>query len=82
MTAAPTPLSTATIRRRQRGATASPSAVAARLPEQSLRYSEQNLVILRSLVNHPYSIAFGLALAAVGAIPDDAPMTRALGQRR
>ena len=32
--------------------------------DQSLRYSEENLAILRSLVKHPYSVAFGLDLAA------------------
>jgi predicted ATPase/class 3 adenylate cyclase len=49
-------------------------------PDQSLRYSEENLVILRSLlVNHPYSIAFGLDLAAVvRQYRSDAPATRAL----
>ena len=48
--------------------------------DQSLRYSEENLAILRSLINHPYSVAFGLDLAAfvrqyLGAMP---PATRAL----
>jgi predicted ATPase/class 3 adenylate cyclase len=49
-------------------------------PDQSLRYSEENLVILRSLlVSHPYSVAFGLDLAAVvRQYRNDAPATRAL----
>jgi predicted ATPase/class 3 adenylate cyclase len=47
--------------------------------DQSLRYSEENLTILRSLINHPYSVAFGLALAAfLRQYLDDAPATRAL----
>ena len=33
-------------------------------PDQALRCSEENLAILRSLVEHPYSVAFGLTLAA------------------
>ena len=33
-------------------------------PDQALRCSEENLAILRSLVQHPYSVAFGLTLAA------------------
>jgi TOMM system kinase/cyclase fusion protein len=47
--------------------------------DQSLRYSEENLTILRSLINHPYSVAFGLDLAAVvRQYRSDAPTTRAL----
>ncbi len=33
-------------------------------PDQALRCSEENLAILRSLVQHPYSVAFGFTLAA------------------
>jgi predicted ATPase/class 3 adenylate cyclase len=33
-------------------------------PDQALRCSEENLVILRSLVQHPYSVAFGFTMAA------------------
>ena len=47
--------------------------------DQSLRCSEVNLVILRSVINHPYSVAFGLDLAAVvRQYRSDAPATRAL----
>src|SRR5215475_2699659 len=47
--------------------------------DQSLRYSEENLTILRSLINHPYSVAFGLDLAAiVRQYRSEAPATRAL----
>ena len=47
--------------------------------DQSLRYSEENLAILRSLIKHPYSVAFGLDLAAfVRQYRGDAPATRAL----
>jgi TOMM system kinase/cyclase fusion protein len=47
--------------------------------DQSMRYSEENLEILRSLVNHPYSVAFGLDLAAVvRQYRSDAATTRAL----
>jgi predicted ATPase/class 3 adenylate cyclase len=47
--------------------------------DQSLRYSEENLTILRSLINHPYSVAFGLDLAAfLRQYLGDAPATRAL----
>ena len=47
--------------------------------DQSLRYSEENLAILRSVINHPYSVAFGLVLAAVvRQYRSDAPATRAL----
>jgi predicted ATPase/class 3 adenylate cyclase len=33
-------------------------------PDQALRCSEENLAILRSLIQHPYSVAFGFTLAA------------------
>ncbi len=33
-------------------------------PDQALRCSEENLAILRSLVQHPYSAAFGFTVAA------------------
>ena len=33
-------------------------------PDQALRCSEENLAILRSRVQHPYSVAFGFTLAA------------------
>jgi TOMM system kinase/cyclase fusion protein len=47
--------------------------------DQSLRHSEENLAILRSLIDHPYSVAFGLDLAAVvRQYRSDAPATRAL----
>jgi predicted ATPase/class 3 adenylate cyclase len=47
--------------------------------EQSLRYSEENLAILRSMINHPYSVAFGLDLAAVvRQYRSDAATVRAL----
>jgi predicted ATPase/class 3 adenylate cyclase len=47
--------------------------------DQSLRYSEENLAILRSVIDHPYSVAFGLDLAAVvRQYRSDAPATRAL----
>jgi predicted ATPase/class 3 adenylate cyclase len=47
--------------------------------DQSLRYSEENLEILRSQINHPYSVAFGLDLAAVvRQYRSDASATRAL----
>jgi predicted ATPase len=47
--------------------------------DQSLRYSEENLAILRSVINHPYSVAFGLVLAAVvRQYRSDVPATRAL----
>jgi predicted ATPase/class 3 adenylate cyclase len=47
--------------------------------DQSLRYSEENLAILRSAINHPYSVAFGLVLAAVvRQYRSDVPATRAL----
>jgi predicted ATPase/class 3 adenylate cyclase len=47
--------------------------------DQSLRYSEENLAILRSVIDHPYSVAFGLDLAAVvRQYRSDAPATRTL----
>jgi predicted ATPase/class 3 adenylate cyclase len=47
--------------------------------DQSLRHSEENLAVLRSLIDHPYSIAFGLDLAAfVRQYLGDAPATRSL----
>jgi TOMM system kinase/cyclase fusion protein len=47
--------------------------------DQSLRHSEENLAILRALIDHPYSVAFGLDLAAVvRQYRSDAPTTRAL----
>ncbi|HEY2595253.1 MAG TPA: AAA family ATPase, partial [Chloroflexota bacterium] len=47
--------------------------------DQSLRYSEENLAILRSVINHPYSVAFGLVLAAVvRQYRSDVHATRAL----
>jgi class 3 adenylate cyclase/predicted ATPase len=47
--------------------------------DQSLRHSEENLAILRSRIDHPYSVAFGLDLAAVvRQYRTDAPATRAL----
>ena len=33
-------------------------------PDQALRSSEENLAVLRSLVQHPYSVAFGFTVAA------------------
>ncbi len=47
--------------------------------EQSLRCSEENLAILTSLKDHPYSVAFGLDLAAVvRQYRGDGPATRRL----
>src|SRR6478672_3355789 len=47
--------------------------------DQSLRYSEENLAILRSVIDHPYSVAFGIDLAAVvRQYRRDAPATRTL----
>jgi predicted ATPase/class 3 adenylate cyclase len=47
--------------------------------DQSLRYSEENLAILRSVIDHPYSVAFGVDLAAVvRQYRSDAPATRVL----
>ena len=37
-------------------------------PDQALRCSEENLEILRSQVEHPYSVAFGLTVAAFAAL--------------
>jgi predicted ATPase/class 3 adenylate cyclase len=51
--------------------------------DQSLRHSEENLVTLRSLVQHqhPYSVAFGLNLAAfLRQYLGDAPATGALAE--
>ena len=51
--------------------------------DQSLRHSEENLVTLRSLVQHqhPYSVAFGLSVAAfLRQYRGDAPATRALAE--
>jgi predicted ATPase len=50
-------------------------------PDQALRCSEENLAILRSLVQHPYSVAFGLTVAAfLRQYLGDAPATRALAE--
>jgi predicted ATPase/class 3 adenylate cyclase len=50
-------------------------------PDQALRHSEDNLAILRSVINHPYSIAFGLNMAALlRQYRGDAPETRALAE--
>ena len=47
--------------------------------DHSLRCSEENLAVLRSLINHPYSVAFGLDLAAVvRQYRSDASTARAL----
>jgi class 3 adenylate cyclase/predicted ATPase len=49
--------------------------------DQSLHYSEENLAILRSVVKHPYSVAFGLVVAAfLRQYRGDAPATRALAE--
>jgi predicted ATPase len=48
-------------------------------PDQSLRHSQETLATLRSLVKHPYSVAFGLTVADVlYQFRGDAPATRAL----
>jgi predicted ATPase/class 3 adenylate cyclase len=48
-------------------------------PDQSLRHSQENLATLRSQVEHPYSVAFGLNVAAIlRQFRGDAPATRAL----
>jgi predicted ATPase/class 3 adenylate cyclase len=48
-------------------------------PDASLHRSEQTLETLRSVIKHPYSVAFGLDLAAVvRQYRGDAPSTRAL----
>jgi predicted ATPase/class 3 adenylate cyclase len=50
-------------------------------PDQALRCSEENLVILRSLVQHPYSVAFGITLAAfLRQYLGDPPAARALAE--
>jgi TOMM system kinase/cyclase fusion protein len=50
-------------------------------PDQALRCSEENLAILRSLVQHPYSVAFGLTVAAfLRQYLGDPPATRALAE--
>ena len=50
-------------------------------PDQALRCSEENLAILRSLVQHPYSVAFGFTLAAfLRQYLGDPPATRALAE--
>jgi predicted ATPase len=67
-------------------ATSSRSALASVLwllgyADQSLRWSEENLGILRSLIKHPYSVAFGLDVAAfLRQYLGDAPATRALAE--
>jgi adenylate cyclase len=49
--------------------------------DQSLRCSEENLGILRSLTKQPYSVAFGLDVAAyLRQYLGDAPATRALAE--
>jgi TOMM system kinase/cyclase fusion protein len=49
--------------------------------DQSLRRSEDNLALLRSVINHPYSVAFGLNVAAIQRqYRGDAPETRALAE--
>jgi predicted ATPase len=50
-------------------------------PDQSLLHSEENLATLRSLVKHPYSVAFGMDVAAfLRSYRGDAPETRALAE--
>ena len=50
-------------------------------PDQSLRCSEDNLALLRSVIKHPYSVAFGLNMAALlRQYRGDAPETRALAE--
>ena len=50
-------------------------------PDQALRCSEENLAILRSQVQHPYSVAFGLAVAAfLRQYLGDPSATRALAE--
>ena len=50
-------------------------------PDQALRCSEENLEILRSLVQHPYSVAFGLTVAAfLRQYLGDPSATRALAE--
>jgi predicted ATPase/class 3 adenylate cyclase len=49
--------------------------------DQSLRHSEENVETLRSLVEHPYSVAFGLDVAAfLRQYLGDAPATRAFAE--
>jgi predicted ATPase len=49
--------------------------------DQSLLHSQENLATLRSLVRHPYSVAFGLDVAAfLRSYRGDAPETRALAE--
>jgi predicted ATPase len=48
-------------------------------PDRSLRHSQENLAAFRSLVKYPYSVAFGLTVAAVlRQFRGEAPATRAL----
>ena len=50
-------------------------------PDQALRCSEENLAIIHSLVQHPYSVAFSLNLAAfLRQYLGDPPATRALAE--
>jgi class 3 adenylate cyclase/predicted ATPase len=50
-------------------------------PDQALRCSEENLAILRSRVQHPYSVAFGFTLAAfLRQYLGDLQATRALAE--
>ena len=50
-------------------------------PDQALRCSEENLAILRSQVQHPYSVAFGLTVAAfLRQYLGDPSATRALAE--
>jgi predicted ATPase len=50
-------------------------------PDQALRCSEDNLALLRSVINHPYSVAFGLNMAALlRQYRGDAPETHALAE--
>jgi len=51
------------------------------LVDQSLRHNQENLAILRSLVKHPYSVAFGLVVAAfLHQYRGDVPATRGLAE--
>jgi len=50
-------------------------------PDQALRCSEENLAVLRSLVQHPFSVAFSLTVAAfLRQYLGDSPATRALAE--
>src|SRR5262249_9099903 len=50
-------------------------------PDQALRCSEENLAVLRSQVQHPYSVAFGLTVPAfLRQYLGDLPATRALAE--